>query len=110
MTYQEAKELIKRGRNGRKKLRNNTYLHYSEIDKSFAIILHQTDVVRIYQDGTYELRSGGWNTLTTKKVINMFSPVKIYQKDFVWYLQDTNKVEFYNGIIVGSTILHKLVV
>ncbi len=108
MTYQEAQELIKRGRNGKKKLGNNTYLHYNELERCFFIRLHATYVLTINKDGTYILNSGGWNTHTTKKVINKYSPVKIYQKDFVWYLQDTNKVEFYDGIIVGS-LLHRLV-
>ena len=108
MTYSECLDLIKRGRGGRKKLRNNTYLHYNEIDNSFSVVLHSTDVVKIYADGRYILNSGGWRTHTTKKVINMFSPIKIYQRQFEWFLTDGTPFE--DGIVVSVVPLTKLAV
>jgi hypothetical protein len=36
LSYVACKELIKRGRNGKKKLGNNTYLYHNDSDDSFS--------------------------------------------------------------------------
>jgi hypothetical protein len=75
-----------------RKIGNNTYA-YIEHDGSVSIQLHGTKVVVIYPNGLYKLNSGGWQTSTTKDRINKYSPVKVYQKKHVWYLQDGTEFE-----------------
>lgn len=45
-----------------------------DADKTFAIRYHDTDVVRIKPDNTFELRTGGYNTLSTAAAIHAFTP------------------------------------
>ena len=95
--FDRAHEIIqaqqKRGL-GKKKLANNTYL--SQDEKSFKIELHNNAIIRILNDGSYEIdtrdSSGkSWQTLTTKARINEFAPIQIHQKRGAWYLQDGSK-------------------
>lgn len=97
MTYARAQELT--ARRGFRRLHRNTTLERR--GDAFAICLHQTDVVTIRSDGTYVLRNGGWQTTTTKRRINQYSPARIYQKDFVWYVATAEgEVEFTEGMEV----------
>jgi hypothetical protein len=100
MNYAEATKMVlgKRNRSERK-VGNNTYA-YIEVDGSVSIELHGTKVVRFYPNGLVMLNSGGWRTHTTKKRINQFSPVKVYQKKHQWYLQDGT--EFEDKMLVNS--------
>jgi hypothetical protein len=93
MTHAEATKMVlgKRNRSERK-VGNNTYA-YIEHDGSVSIALHGTVVVRIYPNGLYKLNSGGYHTSTTKKRINQYSPVKVYQKNFEWFLSDGTPFE-----------------
>lgn len=79
VTYSEASAMVKRGRNGRKRLQNNTYLERRGED--FAVRLHYTDVVTIHADGTFTLRTGGWETVTTKDRINGYGPARVYSQN-----------------------------
>jgi hypothetical protein len=98
MTFTKAANLMQKARNGRRKLGNNTYLHALDAD-TFAVRLHNTDVVKIHADGTYTLTTKGWQTVTTKDRINNYSPVRIHQKAFVWYVGDK---EFVDGMKVNE--------
>lgn len=98
MDYQKASELLKRGRDGRKKVGNNTYLYPRE--NGIAVRLHNTDVVLIRSDGKFVLNSGGWRTPTTKDRINSFAPVRVWQQRGSWFLG--NGVEFYDGMVVDA--------
>jgi hypothetical protein len=93
MNYAEAISTV-RGKTNRntRKVGNNTYA-YIQADGSVAIELHGTNVVVIYPDDSVMLNSGGWRTVTTKKRINQYSPVKVYQKNHEWYLQDGTEFE-----------------
>lgn len=87
----------------KKKLASDTYLTQDE--KSFKIELHDTAIIRILSDGSYEIdtrdSSGkSWQTATTKARINEFAPVQIQQKRGVWYLQD--KSLYFDGIRVSK--------
>ena len=100
MTYLEAVKMVKgKTSASRRKLGNNTW---GEIrpDGSVAIILHSTPVVTIHPNDTATLRSGGWETHTTKDRINKYSPVKVYQKKYRWFLSDGT--EFFDGIKVAA--------
>lgn len=100
MNYNEALSMV-HGKTNRKsrKIGNNTYAEI-EYDNSVSIRLHGTAVVRFYPNGLVKLNSGGWQTSTTKDRINKYSPVKVYQKKHVWYLEDGT--EFEDNILVGN--------
>lgn len=104
--FSRAHEIIqaqqKRGLS-KKKLANNTYL--SQDEKSFKIELHDTAIIRILSDESYEIdtrdASGkSWQTATTKARINEFAPVQIQQKRGAWYLQDGSL--YFDGIRVSK--------
>lgn len=99
MNHTEATKMV-RGKTNKdtRKVGNNTYA-YIQVDGSVAIELHGTNVVVIYPDDSVMLNSGGWRTVTTKKRINQYSPVKVYQKKHEWYLQDGT--EFTDRMVVS---------
>ncbi len=103
MTHAEAVRMVRGKRNAnRRKVGNNTY---AEIlyDGSVAITLHSTDVVKIHPNGLYTLNSGGWQTVTTKDRINQYSPKRVYQRDFQWYISMNGKeYPFMDGMVVGE--------
>jgi hypothetical protein len=100
MNYLEAVSMV-HGKTKQKarKVGNNTYAEI-ESDNSVSVRLHGTAVVRFYPNGLVKLNSGGWRTSTTKNRINKYSPVKVYQKKYEWYLQDG--AEFADNILVNS--------
>jgi len=100
MNYLEAVSMV-HGKTKQKarKVGNNTYAEI-ESDNSVSVRLHGTAVVRFYPNGLVKLNSGGWRTSTTKNRINKYSPVKVYQKKYEWYLQDG--AEFEDNILVNS--------
>lgn len=93
MNYLEAVAMV-RGKTNKntRKVGNNTYAEI-EYDKSVSIRLHGTTVVRFYPNGLVKLNSGGYHTSTTKKRINQYSPVRVYQKNFEWFLNDGTPFE-----------------
>ena len=99
LTFKEAEQLILRGRGGKKKLENNTYLE-RESEDEFGVVLHSTTIVRIFRDGSYILDSGGWHTVTTKDrmnryAMNRYAPHGVSQCKYVWYVKGKR---FYDGI------------
>jgi hypothetical protein len=98
LTYQDCINLTQK--RDRRKLCNNTYLIKVRSGDSFNfhIVLHNTAVVIIFPSGKYQLNSGGWKTPTTKDRINMYSPVKVYQKKHIWYVSDQI---FFDGYTVS---------
>jgi hypothetical protein len=80
LTFTEAEDLMRRARNGSRRLRRNTYLHEDGPD-AYSIRYHSTDIVTVRRDGTYTLRTGGWNTVTTKARLNDYSPARIYSEN-----------------------------
>lgn len=101
MTHAEAVRLVRGKRNAdRRKVGNNTYAEILS-DGSVGITLHQTCVVRIYEDNTYKLSNGGWQTATTKDRINQYSPYKVYQRNHQWYVHQGDKVlPFLSGMVI----------
>ena len=93
MNHAEATKMVLGKRNrGQRKIGNNTYA-YIEYDGSVSIELHGTKVVVFYPNGFVKLNSGGYHTHTTKKRINQYSPVGVYQKNFEWFLRDGTPFE-----------------
>ena len=102
MTHAEAVKMVRGKRNKTsRKIGNNTYAEILS-DDTVAIKLHSTYVVKIHSDGTYTLNSGGWQTVTTKDRINQYSPKRVYQKDFQWYIRMNDKdYPFMDGMVVS---------
>lgn len=97
MNYQTAVARVGR------KVANNTRLE-ARPGSGVALRLHQTDVVTFYPDFV-TLNSGGWHTATTKDRINEWSPTRVSQRKFEWFMPDGTP--FYDGMRVrydGSII------
>ena len=98
MTHSEAIKMV-RGKTNRdtRKVGNNTYAEILP-DGSVGIMLHSTCVVTIHEDNTYTLKTGGWQTLTTKDRMNQYFPGYVRQHKGEWYVSvrdsNGNKKEF----------------
>lgn len=94
--------------NGRKdrKIGNNTYV--ADYIDYLGVYLHMTTVVKYYPNGKVTLHSGGHRTVTTKERINCFitSGWGVYQKDYDWYLWNTqvkgSPFDFVDGMEIPS--------
>lgn len=100
MNYQDTVMLLSCGKNGRKKICNNTYLYPR--GEYNALVYHNTEIIKFYPMWV-RLYTGSWHTSTTKLRLCKYSPVIVYQKDFDWFIGNWNKpdaddVEFYEGI------------
>ena len=102
MTHAEATRMVHgKGNRMRRKVGNNTYAEILH-DGTVAIRLHSTDVVKIHPDDTYTLQTGGWQTVTTKDRINRYSPVRVYQRNYEWFVRLNGKeYPFMEGMVVG---------
>jgi hypothetical protein len=91
MTHAEAVTMV-RGKTNRtsRKIGNNTRGHI-EYDGSVSIELHSTKVVVLYPNGLVKLQTGGWQTVTTKDRINQYSPVRVYQRNYEWFVKLNGK-------------------
>lgn len=101
MTHANAVMMVKGKRNAnRRKVGNNTYAEILH-DNSVGIMLHSTYVVKIHEDNTYTLQTGGWQTVTTKDRINQYSPVRVYQRNYEWFVKINGKeYPFMEGMVV----------
>ena len=101
MTHNEAVLMVRGKRNAnRRKIGNNTYAEILH-DNSVGIMLHSTYVVKIHPDNTYTLQTGGWQTVTTKDRINQYSPVRVYQRNYEWFVKLNGKeYPFMEGMVV----------
>lgn len=100
MTHREALKLVHGSTNRmQRKVANNTY---ARIEQNGDVVfrLHSTDIVTIHPDNTATLKNGGWNSSTTKERINRYSPSKVYQKNWQWFLTDGRP--FQEGMLVGT--------
>ena len=74
-------------------------------DGTVAVRYHRTDVCTLHPDGTVTLRTGGWQTVTTKRRINQALrcfgvPALVYQRRHDWYVAPFggDGVEFCDGM------------
>ncbi len=112
MNYQEAKDLFESARNKEKgkKIANNTYIVMLD-DYTYAVRLHETNIVTFYSNGDIKLDSGTWRTVTTKERMNRYlSDLRVLQESGMWYVgKDWNDKQslFFDGIEVnGGKILN----
>jgi len=111
-TYAEAAAFLG-GRDSRTipSIRSTSVERLSE-SGNIGLRYHGTYVVVYRANGTYVLRSGGWRTNTTKSRINDFSPARVYQRNFQWYIMvrcETKPWPFHDGIVIdgsGKPVTH----
>lgn len=116
LTYKEARGIMERARNGRRKLENNTWLERRTTDapkdgtykSAYAVRLHNTDVVTLHPDGSYTLNSGGWRTVTTKDRINRYAPGNVFQSNGEWFYswgdpRNHTEIYFCDGMRVAAS-------
>jgi hypothetical protein len=61
---------------------------------------HQSPIA-VEKDGKVMLDNHGYKTSSTKERINRYSPYRIIQRDFDWYVRkDGERIEFRNGMIL----------
>jgi hypothetical protein len=70
-------------------------------DNTLNVQYHNTDVVRVYPDGSIRLNTGGYQTATTKLRMNQASNqyrlgYQVYQKAHAWFVD-------YNGQTIPFT-------
>lgn len=86
-TFAECKAVLDNTRGGRcKKLGVSTYMVYVDGRNAIAIVYHGTAVVVHHRDGSFTLDMGGFNTPTTRRRINQYSPASVYQRKFEQYV------------------------
>jgi hypothetical protein len=109
LSYARAQQLFSTARSAEagKPLANNTRLirvgtmRVDQVDLPvYGVKLHSTVIVSIYPDGSYRLYAGGWQTPTTKDRINAYAPVRIYQRQHVWYMADGS--EYVDNMVVHT--------
>lgn len=103
MTWNQANTLFQSARDKikGKPLGNNTRLVSIPIGNKYGIKLHNTIILVIGQDGSYTYNNGGWKTVTTKKRMNQYGPMTIYQRNHIWFVQFANTVIAYNNGMVS---------
>jgi hypothetical protein len=113
MHFFEAQGMVKGGRSytrygdGRK-LQNHTYVIRLDQEKgeAYGILLHDTIVVFIYENGLYRLNHGAYRTMTTRNRINDYAPGTVYSIRGNWYfsprhgIRDTLLYSFFNNMLV----------
>lgn len=110
LTFEQCKTVL--GSRTSKKLENNTYLvplrgEFPNVTE-FGVRLHNTHIIRITEDD-YTLTSGGYQTATTKDRLNKYGPVRIWQKDHVWFwwplpvTTGTQSNVFKDGLVIPSS-------
>lgn len=104
MSFWAAQTKVASARDKRSKpIENHTRVEKVDED-TFAIRLHQTNVVLIHRDGTYTLNTGGWHTVTTKARISHYGPVLIGSKRGRWFVYGPGWSErgpFFDGIRIS---------
>jgi len=104
VNYFKAQTLFCSARNKVKGKPIGTATTVVQTEKGYGIKYHNTIVVEYLPDGSCILRSGGWKTVTTKRRINEYSPVRVYQQNFEWYIADgkDTPTPFVDGMIVKA--------
>lgn len=109
LTLEKCEELMvsARDRDKGKPVANNTRLYRCNVDDCYELVLHSTAVVKLYDNGSVELGSGGWRTVTTKARINEFGPVMVWSDKGVWYCaykgaRNEGEVPFFDGIMFDA--------
>lgn len=92
-TWHQADSLLTElNRDEVRNLCHNTHL-YRHNNGDIGVMYHDTEIVTyFYPTGTYiycvRLNSGGWQTVTTKQRMNLFTNVRVWQRDHQWFVTE----------------------
>ncbi len=81
---------------------------HTSVDGSADIIYQETTVVS-FNNNRITLRSGGWETRTTKRRMNQASAqfslgYSVFQKNYEWFVDfESETLEFEDGMILNRT-------
>ena len=88
------------------KQRQHATTRFTEIENGqavYKVVYHQTIIYKLV-DNVQIVNSGGYETATTKQRMNAeLKNCFVYQKDYVWYVQQSNgeSVEFFDGMKIN---------
>lgn len=88
LSFDDAIKIL--GKNKAKRIVFHTAIQRTKFDNTVKITLYNFDIIFITKCDSdngdiYGLYAGNHQTKCTKERLNMYGPVQIYQKDFVWY-------------------------
>ena len=97
-SYAEAEAFL--GGKQSRKVAHNTWVELRTA--GITIRFHVTDIVLYLEStGSVVLSSGGWRTTTTKRRLNCFSPFQVWQRNFDWFIDVSEKpVPFVDGMLL----------
>ena len=111
--YWKLKAFVEHGRGKKSRKvpsKRSTWIHLlgqaDETLPTIGIQFHNTYVVKIemneWNQRIYRLNTNGWHTNTTKERICEYSPARVYQRNFDWFIHDPQRGEipFVDGIKV----------
>jgi hypothetical protein len=81
-TFAEAAAFL--GNRATRRLANNTWLRRDGAD--CVLTLHGNPIITYHPGGGVTLRSGGWRSVTTKRRLNQFAPVQVWQRRREWFV------------------------
>jgi len=99
LTYSKCKDLL--GVKDKIKLERNTYLIKNLEGNTivFKVKFYSTNILTIYDNGFFKYNTNRWFTVSTKARLNRYGPVKVYQKNKIWYI---NGIPFKDNLIYDS--------
>ena len=108
MTYDQADKIL--GHRSVKQIRYAEKLVRNMTGDRIFVTRHDHIVVTIHKEGDYTLTSAGWPTVTTKKTLNTYGPVQVYQKAYEWKIDSQDPlwpglklvVPFRDGMVVSD--------
>lgn len=71
---------------------------------NIVIKYHATDIITITPENKYILNCKGWRSGSTKLRLNKYTPVRIFQKNFEWFVYTNGQtITYHDGITFDST-------
>ena len=107
-SFTEAEQWLQGGRNkDSRTVANNTVVHRLD-NGDIAVQLHATDVVTYHSDGSMTLRTGGYQTMTTKQRLTAFAPYVVSSVKGRWFISNTwstmdRHIPFVDGITLDPS-------
>lgn len=106
-SYDQLEDYLSKGRSkDDRPIANNTRV-IRRSPTTIAIKLHNTDVITFFENGSIQLFTDGWKTVTTKDRINRFAPagISVYSERSIWYLrigdwQSGKKYLYQDGMVI----------
>jgi len=87
-TFEEAEEFL--GNRDQRIIGHNTWVEDHWLTGGFIGVRYHNTIIVKWEKDNVSYFSGGWKTSTTKQRLNefMLPGLRLYQKDFDWFLQE----------------------